>query len=335
MKAVWGWFALALMAFAICGVAYIGYRAGWAVDMCQVDGDIPQRERALLDERSRAFVRVVREGDTTSALDLMSTAGRDARGRIALVQLAEAAHQNLDAELSLRRMFTLVSFGSRHGAALCWQADGAARLARGGGTRSAFVILSEPYLGAERAWTFWLERERGDWRVRGVHLGLSAVAGRDGAEFWRMAVEQRQKNNTFNSTILYDLANVVFYRGEFLQLQEQDGFAAERRLYRRHEDLTSSTLHLASGAFAVGSMNALQTVDDGFVLVIDQVLPEPLTVDEAIAKNHALIDGMNASRPEWREVFDSIAAGAPTGPNQLWRTVYRKSTGYVEVTERL
>lgn len=335
MKGVGFWVAFALLLATLGGVGYLGYYAGWAIDLCQVGEQIPRRERALIFERSRAFIQSIRDGDTTTALERMSASGRNASERIALVQLAEVSHQNREAALTIQRMFKLTSLGSPRGLAPCTESSGVARLARGGGMQTTFVVLSEPFLEAEREWTVWFEREGGEWRVRGVHLGLSRLAGRSGAEFWQMATEQRRKNNTFNSTVLYDLANVVFYRGAFLQLAEADGFSAERGLYRRHEDLVRARLQLGAEAFPISQINAMMTSRDGFVLVIDQILPEPLTVDEAIIRNRALIDGMNEYRPEWSEVFDSLAAGSPTGPNRLWRTVYMRGHGYQEETERL
>lgn len=265
----------------------------------------------------------------------MSAAGRRDSTRAAIVQVIEMAAQNPAAALEMRRVFSLVSLGSPRGWANCRESNGVSRLARGGGIRSTFVVLAEPFQSGERTWTFWLERERGEWRVRGVHLGLSAIGGIDGAEWRQMAVEQRRKNNVFNSTVLYDVANLTLYRGGFLQLSEADGLAREREVYRRHQDLVNGRLQLGGEVFAIAAINAMSTDTEGVVLVIDQAQAEPVTIDEAIARNRALIDAMNAHRPEWREVFDGLSVGAPTGPNRVWRTLYQREGGYRLETARL
>jgi hypothetical protein len=301
--------------------------------MCQAGDEISARDRGSIDHAARAFVSLVRDGNTTSTIDNMSEAGREQSTRAAIVQLNEAAAQNAVAALQTRRVFKLTSVGSPRGFASCREQNGVSYVGRGGGFQSMF--LAEPFQTGERSWTLWFERERGEWRVRGVHLGLSAIGEIDGAHWRQMAVEQRQKNNVFNSTVLYDVANTMLHRGGFLQLSEADGFAREREMYRRHQDLTSGRLQLGSEVFAIASMNAMFTESDGLVLVIDQSLSEPVTVDEAIVRNRALIDAMNAHRPEWQEVFDSLASGTPTGPNQLWRTVYRREAGYPPETQRL
>ena len=81
--------------------------------------------------------------------------------------------------------------------------------------------------------------------------------------------------------------------------------------------------------------NAMSSDTEGVVLVIDQAQAEPVTIDEAIARNRALIDAMNAHRPEWREVFDGLSVGTPTGPNRVWRTLYQREGGYRLETARL
>jgi hypothetical protein len=335
MNRVWGWVALIMMVLVAVGTLFFAERAGIAFDTCQTDDRVSAAERGSIDRVARAFISLVRDGDTTSTINSMSETGREQSTRAAIVQLNEAAAQNALAVLQTRRVFKLTSVGSQRGWASCPGRDGVSLVARGGGLQSMFVVLSEPFQTGERSWTLWFEREHGEWRVRGVHLGLSAIGGIDGAQWWRMAAEQRRKDNTFNSTVLYDVANIVLYRGGFLQISEADGFAREREIYRRHEDLTSARLQLGGEVFAIATMNAISSESDGLVLVIDQSLSEPVTVDEAIVRNRALIDAMNAHRPEWREVFDSLAAGAPTGANRLWRTVYRREGGYPPETERL
>lgn len=335
MNRAWGWVALLMLVIVGAGSLYFAERSGVAFDVCQTGDEISIRDQDAMADVARAVVSRIREGETTATIENMSDAGRRDSTRASVLQVAEMAAQNPVAELEARRVFRLTSIGSRRGFAACLEDNGVSYVARGGGFQSVFVVLAEQFQTGERSWTLWLERERGEWRVRGLHLGFSAIGGIDGARWRQMASEQRQKNNVFNATMLYDVASSMLYRGGFLQPSEADGFTREREMYRRHQDFIDGRLQFGGAAFEVAAINAMSTDNDGLVLVIDQALSEPLTVDEAIARNHSLIDAMNLHRPEWREVFDGVAAGVPIGPNRLWRTLYKRDGGYPPETQSL
>ncbi|MGD9814243.1 MAG: hypothetical protein AB7Q23_01110 [Hyphomonadaceae bacterium] len=333
MSRFWGWAAVLLLVAVLSGCLYMGSLMGLAFSVCQANGEIPAAEREAIGDEARAFVQLIRDGETEAALRSMSTEGRAAAQRIAMLNLTEATLQRPPAALDLRDVFKLTSIGSERGMAPCPDESGTAFLARGGGLQSMFVTLAEPVPGGEHTWTFWFEREQGAWRVRGVHLGLSALGDRDGARLWALATEQRNKGNVFNSTALYDLANLTFNRGAFLQAAEANGFASERQLYRRHPDITESRFRVSGRVFPVAIMNATALADGRFILVLEQRADEPVAITEAEARNRALIDGINAERAEWREVFDGLSVAYPTGPNRVWRTLYLRESGYATPAE--
>lgn len=328
MSRFWGWAAVLLLVAVLAGCLYMGSLTGLALDVCRANGDIPQAKREAIAREARAFVQLIRDGETEAALQRMSTEGREAAQRIALLNLTEVTLQRPPGALELRDVFDLTSIGSERGMAPCAAENGTAFVARGGGFKSVFVTLAEPIPGGEHTWTFWFEREQGAWRARGVHLGLSALGDRNGARLWALAIEQRNKGNIFNSTALYDLANLTLNRGGFIQAAEANGFASERRLYRRHPDITESSFRVGGRTFPVAIMNAMALADGRFILVLEQRADEPVAIPEADVHNRALIDGVNAERAEWREVFDGLSVAYPTGPNRVWRTLYLRDSGY-------
>lgn len=327
MKRACGTIGAVALAAILIGSGVVFWRIGLGFNLCRVDSQVSASDRAVAAQASTAFIALVRAGETTAALE--ATTGRESAERAALLAMTEESLATPGGAPQVRHTYSLWSVASPNGYASCDSAAGTAHVARGGGPHTLFTIVAEPIQGGERAWTFWLEHERSAWRVRGVHVGLSAMAGRDGAALWALAEAQRQANNVFNSTLLYDLAHATLYRGGFLQPPEANGFAEARRMWRRHQDVIQARFHLGEQTFPIAGMHATSTGDGAFVLVLDQALELPVAVPEAIRRNRALIDGMNVYRPEWREVFDALAAGAPTGPNRLWRTVYRRDGGYL------
>jgi hypothetical protein len=327
--------AAAVLAAILIGSGVVFWQAGFGFHHCQADNEVSARDRVAATEASRAFIDRIRAGETNAVLESMSRAGQQLSQRAALLQIVEMTVANPGGEPELQHIYSLRSIGAARGFAPCSGVNGVAFVARGGGAHTLFTILGEPIDGGERGWTFWLEREDGVWRVRGMHVGLSVLAGRDGARLWAMAEEQRRQDQVFNSTLLYDLANTALYRGGFLQPAEAYGFAHARELWRRHQDVIQARFHLGGETFPIASMRAHATAEGAFVLVLDQAMEQPVTVDEAIARNRALIDAMNAHRPEWRDIFDALAVGSPTGPNRLWRTLYDREDGYRMETETL
>ncbi|HYD89319.1 MAG TPA: hypothetical protein VEA80_17705 [Vitreimonas sp.] len=308
---------------------FVFWQAGLGFHACRVDDDISLGDRTAVAQASVEFIELVRAGETSAVFERMSRAGLESTERAALLNIVEMTISAPGGELETRRTYSLHSIGAARGYAPCREDGGMAFVARGGGFHTMFAVVAEPIDGAERSWSFWFERERGVWRVRGVHVGVSEVAGRDGAELWALAEEQRRQNQVFNSTLLYDIASTALFRGQFLHPAEAEGFARARQMWRRHQDVIQARFHVGGQVFPIANMSAVGTGDGSLVLVLDQALDLPVTAAEADEKNRALIDGMNADRPEWRAVFDAIAVGSPTGPNRVWRTVYDGAQGYL------
>lgn len=326
-----GWFLLlVLMGATLVACGWAASSMGLALGVCRVDDEIGASERVAISTASSEFMALVRDGETEAALERMSRLGREATPRVTLLDLTNQLLAAPGRDASMQRVYELYSIGSLNGFAPCNSERGTAFVSRGAGFHSMVALITEQFDGGERTWTLWFEREDDAWKVRGAHFGLSAAAGRDGAELWALGQEQRRLNHWFNATLLFDLANVMLNRGGFFQAEEANGFAAARDVYRRHEDVAGANarFNLAGQIFSVAHMRATGTGDNNLVLVLDQAADEPVTVDEAIVRNRAFIDALNQHRAEWRLVFDAIAVGYPTGPNRVWRTVYDAETGY-------
>jgi hypothetical protein len=330
----WGCFAgLAIVAMLIAAGIYFQVRIGPTFSVCRTDDEMSQAEQAEIATPAIAVVRGMRSGETDAIYQMMSAEARAATAPDALAQASRAAGEpNLTGEITTRHVFRIFSVGSSSGKAMCSTPSGNAFLARGGGMLTAYAQVIEPVNGAERSWIVWLERENDAWRIRAFHMAVSAIDDHSGEEFWRIAREQSARGHSFNATILYDVAQSALNRGPNMQAPEADGFAAEREAFQRHADLPGQpplTFRLGGKEFPIRWMTATGTGDNKLTLIIDRE-GAPVSEAEAPAFNRDLIDAMNQHRGEWREVFDAIAVGYPTGGNnRVWRTVYKADSGYL------
>lgn len=324
---------IAVMAAIAALATGCSVQVGPVLSVCSRDDEIPQSDRADIVGSAQAFVALIQTGSAEAARGAMSS---DARTQTELQAIEAAQHEArsfMAGEVSVGHVYRVSApLGSRNGMSLCGSPSHPDLVARHGGANVALVLFDEPTNGSARTWTVYLEREADEWRVRHFQLSLSAVSGHDGAAFSRMADEQEQAGHTFNATLLRDLARLLLSRGESFQSAAFNELMAMRSSELRHPDIAGVApyaFHLGEGSFAVSRVTISGTGDQKLVLLLDQPSDTPVSVAEAIQRNHLLIDAMNAERPEWREAFDAVVASYPTGPNNSWRTVYSRDTGYV------
>ncbi len=302
------------------------------ISFCKRGADINDRELAEISEASLAFLALLNDGETTRALEAMSADGRAATERMTMISAIEFLNADQAAAPIVRDAFSLKVYGGQRGFATCASATHRPTLvARGGGVHTAFVLVSEQLSGAERTSTFWLVREGGAWRVRAFHVGLSAIAGRDGAALWRMADEQRVRGNHFNATLLYDVAGMALHRGGWLQHGDAHGFRHAHARLQRHRELPPErpyVFSLGGQEFDVAYIQITGVGENTLVLALEQGAETPDDIPGAIAANRAFIDAMDRFRPEWRDAFDALVSAYPIGGSQVWRTVFEKNGGY-------
>lgn len=330
---------VALVVVAAFAAAAMGFslRIGPVLSVCSRDNEIPAADRAAIVRGAQEFVALVRSGAPEAVRNAMSSEARQST-ELRAIEAAQhsAAALSSGADVSVEEVYKLfVPIGSREGMSICGDTRNPSMVARHGGANVALVVFSEPLNGSARHWTVYLEREAGAWRVRHFQFGLSAIAGRDGADFRALARAQARAGNTFNAALLYQIATRLVDRGESFQPAAQYGLARERSSAAPHPDISGAapyTFHLGERSFLVSNLNVTGTGDQKTVLILTQP-GEPLTATEAAQRNRELIDAMNSERPEWRAVFDALVASYPTGPNTNWRTVYTSDAGYLAEPE--
>lgn len=301
--------------------------------ICRRAAEIDTPTRTAITQAGLSFVRLLREGESTAAYDAMTEAGRAATERMEMIGAIEQIQAEAAGEPEVRDVYSLFTVGGQRGATPC--ATGGAHpafVARGGGANTAFVLIAEPQQGGERMASLWLVRQDGRWMVHGFHIGRSAIAGRNGADFWRLADEQRVRGHTFNATLLYEFARMTLYRGDWFQSGEAYGFNRAYERLQRHGDLSRSAPHrfvLGGETFTIGYLQAIGTGDGSLVLMLEQRAETPEAVPDAVVRNRALIDAMNRYRPEWRQGFDALVSAYPTGGTRVYRTAYDAEQGYV------
>jgi hypothetical protein len=312
----------------------VSINVGPVFSVCSRGDELNSTDRAEIVEAGQRFMGTVRSGDAADVLASMSEDVQDSTELPAVEQALQGARSESPNELMLDEVFSAFTpIGSRNGVSLCGPPSQPALLARHGGMRVGLVTFREPMGGGERTWVLYLERDRGEWRVRHFYYGLSAIGGRDGAWFRDRARAEASAGHNFNATILYDGAAMTLDRGENFQTSAIYGLSEERAALSRHADIDGPlphTFRLGGQAFEVERMDVTGTGDRKIVLLLQQSSGQPGSRDEAIARNHAFIDAMNEHRPEWREAFDALVVSYPTGGNTIWRTVYERDNGYGE-----
>jgi len=287
-------------------------------------------------EAGQAFLARLRAGDAEGARNEMSQEARAATEVSALGSAVQAAQSDGAQEFALSEVFKLFApLGSREGMSLCGAPSEPDLVSRHGGTNTALVTFEQPLVGGARTWTIYFERDQSAWRIRHFHLGNSAIGDRDGAAMRSLARAHASAGNAFNATILYDVSTLLLSRGESFVPSEAYGLSEERG--DRHPDLSGGapfTLRLGDEQFRVSLINVTGVNDGKLVLLLEQ-MREPVG-DRALAieRNRALIDAMNAHRPEWRDAFDALVAAYPTGGRNVWRTVYSADEGYLSEPEQ-
>jgi hypothetical protein len=310
---------------------YMRPQIGPVLSVCSHNAEIPQGERAEIIEAAERFMTLVRAEDAEAVRAAMSREAQQST-ELEVLELAVQGQRGAG-ELSLTDIYKVdTPVGSRNGVSICGDASAPATISRHGGAHIAVTTIQQPLTGAMRTWTLYFEREDEAWRVRHVHFGVSGLAGRDGRVMRDLARAQANANHAFNATILYDTAAMLLERGDSFKPAEAYGLEDEREALRRHPDLPGNapyTFHLGDASFDIRDLTIVGTSDQGFVLFLNQAGSPAADVSAAAARNRALIDAMNAHRPEWRNVFDAIAANTPVGETAVWRTVYSREQRYL------
>ncbi|HRO04251.1 MAG TPA: hypothetical protein PLS69_11670 [Terricaulis sp.] len=193
------------------------------------------------------------------------------------------------------------------------------------------VLITEELTGlSQRTTSVWLENERGEWRVRALVFGPTAIAGKNSEQFWRAARAQRARGNIFNASMLYAAARSALLSSDFFQPRIAQDFHADLRTFEAHELVRGEAPFqwtFDGQTYRVQQANYMGFGNGDVAFVIDHTAPWANHA-EADAINRRLIDAFSERNPEWREVFDAVIARAHR-PNstETWGTVYERK-GY-------
>lgn len=303
------------------------------VAVCSRNEEIASSERAAIDQTAIEFIERIYAGDSSGAFSSMLTSAQDDATRNGLATLAEAARSYPGEQRRVADRYLLQHVGAESGQSPCIEGNRVTTLANGGGSRTAFALVTETLqAGAERTWTLWLNLEEGTWRVRAFNVGLSGFAGRSANDLIEEALRQDRDGHSFNATILFDLANQASNRGSFFTSADQNRVAQIRRERPRHPELAGEapyTFVLGDKRFSVTTVRPLADGQGTLSLVLVLARTPWRGEGEAERANRTLIDAMNAHRAEWREVFDALVVQTPMEEGgRSWGTVFRNDEGY-------
>ena len=171
--------------------------------------------------------------------------------------------------------------------------------------------------------SFVLQQVGSQWKIGGMYIRPTAIAGHDSQWFWQQAQQYhnagKQHAAWFYYLTAWDLAAPV----RFIGTKQLDTMANEIQRVRPG-DLVSpqQTLELPSGGkvYRLTDLFAIP-VSDGLGLVVKYQVPDVSNTNVAYADNMAVMSGLLQKYPEFREAFSSIVARAVAPNGQDYGTL--------------
>jgi hypothetical protein len=146
-----------------------------------------------------------------------------------------------------------------------------------------------------------------------------------------MAKAQRQNNHLFNASVLYGSADAALQRGSWVRLMSRQDFDAESSTFTRPSEFAGNAPWVwtsSQGQFSITGIDYVGVDDGRVVLDVHQRLPQWPGEAGADAANRKLIDFINASYPEWKEIADTLAVRTEgPQPGAFYGDIYSRDTG--------
>jgi hypothetical protein len=316
----------------------VSFWAGPIVSTCYADNEIDPAIRHAIESDARRFVTALLGASPGSAYSQMSLAGQ---ASISARQMEAAASQlkaerETSAPTVTRTLFINSLFGAPTGFKTACDIAGSGGpelLSISSAPKEAHVLLTEGLENAARIFDVWLIQVDGQWRVNGFSANLSALGGRDGDAWWKLAKEQRARGHAFNAAFLYKAAEQTLYRGAFYQRGDWAAFSRDLESFKTPPELNGQGPHswsLKGHSYSV-TQTKMVSLDGGKALLsIYQPSPNWKGEADADRRNRDTIDAFLATHPEWTEAFDAIVVrSAIPGTGQSFGSVYEKGRGYL------
>ena len=174
-----------------------------------------------------------------------------------------------------------------------------------------------------------LQVEDGAWRVAAFHVGPSLMAGRTGSDWWEVAKKQRQECHDFTAALTYATARNLLYRGPNYTGPMFVSVMQDARTLPVPKELSGPfpmTWTMDGRTFKIAQVSPTGTSGGRSVLALVQ-LSDFADNKDADRQNHVLIDAFDKVHPEWREVFDWLAAKTCKPDGKSERPVGGRNSG--------
>jgi len=176
----------------------------------------------------------------------------------------------------------------------------------------AVVILDVPTAKQPYAVSFVLQQEGKDWKVGGLYVKETQIAGHDGQWFADRARAFKAKSQNRNAWLYYVEARDLLVPVPFMYTQITDKLADEAETVKPADlPVSGNTVELAAG----GKTYRLTTlfpvaVKQDLDLVVKYQSADVSNTTQTFQDNTAVMKALVAKYPEFREAFDGVVARA-------------------------
>jgi hypothetical protein len=275
------------------------------------------------------FVTEIVDGNADAAYAGLTA---DARAATRPAKLRQNIHDIIApagplSDFNLTEMYKInVAFGPQRIRAMCARStepDDQIAVVVTSAARQAYVILEAHAKTMDWTFVLWLVDEKG-WRIQALNVSPMKLAGRSAGDTWQLARDERNRNHTFNATILYIVAIQLADRGPnfHLALQQhiQDELAQLAVPHELQGRLPVTWKFAGPDNYKIVWIGATAFNDKIYLSMAQEMEPWPAD-QEAERRNRQLIAELGRAFPEYSSAFGGMTVTArDAGGGHLYQT---------------
>lgn len=193
----------------------------------------------------------------------------------------------------------------------------------------AHVIIVGKTKNNRWAFVLWLSPDQPSWRINAFYALPITILDRTATDIWNLARQERQRDHTLNSYLLYASAVQLAYRGPDFQLGIQSEMAKELAELTVPPELKGKPpfeWKFSNDSYHVINIGPIG-VGDVFDLRIVHKVAQTEDDRELERQNRGLIKAFEDAHPEYAQVFDGLVVQAVMPNGHGFGTVEQKRGG--------
>lgn len=340
MRSTWIWAAIGVVAVGVVvlGMATGALKLGGTTNICAIDDEIADADRASAETVAAGFANNALFGDSKAAYAMMT---QEAQATVTAAELAQRmralVRQGVPfSPLKHKHTYLVTTTG----------ANGEVMVACGGGgegeqvfleakspSSQAHVVMTSQTRNNSWETNLWLLPDgHGGWRVQYFHIQTSAMGGHGPEDMVRLARGERAAGHPFNATMLYVGAQGLIDRGPVMHLEVEQTLRDDLKDFKPAPEFngTPPFSWTLNGRIYRVKLVTIMGADKNLGLTFDLPLAAWKGNDAADASNRAFLGDFTAAHKEVMKVF-SFAVARALKPDNIggFATVYDAQKGFL------